>query len=370
LGKPGISPQVVQIVLTAYPVGFLVGCLVTRPAVAQYGHERTFVVVLVLALLAALGFVFTDFLPSWICFRLLGGMAMASLFVVCESWINLYAEHHNRGALFSIYMLTTAIAVLLGQVLVALAGPQSPHLFLVAAATVLLALVSKFVGGRWPALPAAEPEHASSARPVKRLGPLALFRLAPVTVVAIFQGGITNMNIFVLTPIYGTQIGLSAATTVGLVTTISIAGMLAQTPVGWLSDRFERRIILLVQGILSVTLCAAIAWLGNSSVPLLFVLFFIYGCTALTVYPVAMAFGASQLHSRHMVGASGTLLLLYSIGNVATPGISAGLMEHMGAPAMFLLLGGGAVLVAIAACYNLLRRPVTMATLQAVEEQV
>lgn len=369
LGKPGISPQVVQIVLTAYPVGFLVGCLVTRPAVAQYGHERTFVVILVLALLAASGFVFTDFLPSWICFRLLGGMAMASLFVVCESWINLYAEQHNRGALFSLYMLTTAIAVLLGQVLVGLVGPQSPHLFLVAAATVLLALVSKFVGRRWPALPATDPEHANSARPVKRLGPVALFRLAPVTVVAIFQGGITNMNIFVLTPIYGTQIGLSAATTVGLVTTISIAGMLAQTPVGWLSDRFERRIILLVQGILSVTLCAAIAWLGNSSVPLLFVLFFVYGCTALTVYPVAMAFGASQLHSRHMVGASGTLLLLYSIGNVATPGISAGLMEHMGAPAMFLLLGGGAVLVTIAACYNLMRRPVVAPAMQAVEER-
>ena len=371
LGKPGISPDVVQIVLTAYPVGFLVGCLVTRPAVAHYGHERTFVAILVLALLAAAGFVFTDFLPSWICFRLLGGLAMASLFVVCESWINLYAEHHNRGALFSIYMLTTAIAVLLGQVLVALVGPQSPHLFLVAAATVLLALISKFTWGRWPALPAApaDTDNASTARPVKRLGPLALFRLAPVTVVAIFQGGITNMNIFVLTPIYGTQIGLSAGTTVGLVTTVSIAGMLAQTPVGWLSDRFERRIILLVQGILSVALCAAIAWVGKLSEPLLFVLFFLYGCTALTVYPVAMAFGASQLHSRHMVGASGTLLLLYSIGNVATPGISAGLMEHMGAPAMFLLLGGGAVLVTFAACYNLMRRPVVATTMQAIEEQ-
>jgi len=371
LGKPGVSPEVVQIVLTAYPVGFLVGCLVTRPAVAHYGHERTFVAILVLALLAAAGFVFTDFLPSWICFRLLGGLAMASLFVVCESWINLYAEHHNRGALFSIYMLTTAIAVLLGQVLVALVGPQSPHLFMVAAATVLLALISKFTWGRWPALPAApaDTDNASTARPVKRLGPLALFRLAPVTVVAIFQGGITNMNIFVLTPIYGTQIGLSAGTTVGLVTTVSIAGMLAQTPVGWLSDRFERRIILLIQGILSVALCAAIAWVGKLSEPLLFVLFFLYGCTALTVYPVAMAFGASQLHSRHMVGASGTLLLLYSIGNVATPGISAGLMEHMGAPAMFLLLGGGAVLVTFAACYNLMRRPVVATTMQAIEEQ-
>lgn len=370
LGKPGISADVVQIVLTAYPVGFFVGCLVTRPAVAHYGHERTFMGVLVLALLAAAGFVFTDFVPSWICFRLLGGMSMASLFVVCESWINLYAEQHNRGALFSLYMLTTAIAVLLGQLLVALVGPQSPHLFPVAAATVLLALVSKFVGGRWPALPAspAEPDHAVG--PVKRLGPLALFRLAPVTVVAIFQGGITNMNIFVLTPIYGTQIGLSAATTVGLVTTISIAGMLAQTPVGWLSDRFERRLILLAQGLLSVTLCAAIAWLGNFSEPLLFVLFFLYGATALTIYPVAMAFGASQLHSRHMVGASGTLLLLYSIGNVATPGVSAGLMAYMGAPAMFLLLGGGAVLVTLAACYNLLRRPVSVPIVQAVEDRV
>ncbi|MEZ2330177.1 MFS transporter [Mesorhizobium sp. RCC_202] len=370
LGRPGISPQVVQIVLTAYPVGFLIGCLIARPTVAQYGHERTFVAILVLALLAASGFVFTDFLPSWICFRLLGGLSMGSLFVVCESWINLYAEQHNRGALFSLYMLTTAIAVLLGQVLVGLVGPQSPHLFPVAAATVLLALISKFIGGRWPALPVIAPEHTGSTTPVKRLGPLALFRLAPVTVVAIFQGGITNMNIFVLTPIYGTQIGLSAATTVGLVTTVSIAGMLAQTPVGWLSDRFERRVILLVQGVLSVTLCAAIAWLGNFSEPLLFVLFFLYGATALTVYPVAMAFGASQLHSRHMVGASGTLLLLYSIGNVATPGISAGLMQHMGAPAMFLLLGGGAVLVTLAACYNLLRRPVRAATLHTIEEQV
>ena len=372
LGKPGISPEVVQIVLTAYPVGFLIGCLVTRPAVAQYGHERTFVAILVLALLAAAGFVFTDFLPSWICFRLLGGLSMASLFVVCESWINLYAEQHNRGALFSLYMLTTAIAVLLGQLLVGLVGPQSPHLFLVSAATVLLALIAKFIGGPWPALPpsATDPEHAGSARPVKRLGPIALFRLAPVTVVAIFQGGITNMNVFVLTPIYGTQIGLSAGTTVGLVTTISIAGMLAQTPVGWLSDRFERRLILLAQGLLSVALCAAIAWVGNRSEPLLFLLFFLYGATALTIYPVAMAFGASQLHSRHMVGASGTLLLLYSIGNVATPGISAGLMAHMGAPAMFLLLGGGAVLVTLAACYNLLRRPAVAPAMQAVKEQV
>jgi len=371
LGKPGVDPDVVQIVLTAYPVGFLIGCLMTRPLVARHGHERTFLLILTTALLSALGFIFTDFMPSWFCFRLLGGMSMASMFVVCESWINLYAEQHNRGAMFSIYMLTTAIAVLLGQILVALVGPQSPHLFLVATATVLLAFAPKFAGLRWPTLPSvpADPAPAHGAKADRRLGPLALFRLAPVTVVAIFQAGITNMNIFVLTPLYGTQIGLSAVATVWLVTTISIAGMLAQTPVGWLSDRFDRRLMLLVQGLVSVTTCAAIAWVGTLSVPLLFVLFFLYGATALTIYPVAMAFGASQLHSRHMVAASGTLLLLYSIGNVATPGVAAGLMAHLGPPAMFLLLGGGAALVTLAACYNLLRRPLTAPVMQNVEER-
>ena len=78
LGKPGIAPDIMQIVLTAYPVGFLIGCLITRPLVVRYGHERTFLLILTTALLSAAGFVFTDFVPSWFCFRLLGGNFMAS----------------------------------------------------------------------------------------------------------------------------------------------------------------------------------------------------------------------------------------------------------------------------------------------------
>jgi hypothetical protein len=89
---------------------------------------------------------------------------------------------------------------------------------------------------------------------------------------------------------------------------------------------------------------------------LLFVLFFAYGATTLTIYPVAIAFANSQIESRHMVSASGGLLLLYSIGNVMTPGLAAGLMEHVAPQALFVMLGSGAALVAIAASFNLMRR--------------
>lgn len=359
LGVPDIEPGIVQTVLTAYPAGFLIGCLVTRFVVVRIGHEQTFALILALAFASTLGFAFTTSLLLWFCFRLVGGIAMAGMFVVCESWINLYAEERSRGAMFALYMLSTAVAILLGQILIGVVGAHSSYIFPVAAAFVATGIAPRLLGKRWPALPAAVVERDQAALggvPETRLGAWQLFKIAPVTVVSIIQGGVTNMNVFVLTPIYGTQIGLSAATTVGLITTLSIAGMLAQPPVGWLSDRFDRRIILLVQGVMSVTLCILIAALGNRSETILFLLFFLYGATALTMYPVAIAFANSRLPRRHMVAASGTLLLLYSVGNIATPGLAAGLMTQTIPQAMFVLLGAGALLVAVTACYNIVRK--------------
>jgi MFS family permease len=354
-----IDPHVVQFVLTAFPVGFLVGCLITRFLVASLGHERTFLLVSLLAALVTSGFIVTNMMPVWFCLRLLSGLSMAALFIVCESWINLYASERNRGTYFSLYMMMTSLAVLFGQLLVEAAGPHSPHLFLIATMVIAIGLVyCKFIGGRWPALPIwqsrADPLTVAPAEQRYRLWRLAI--LAPVTIVGVFQAGMTNMNVFAMTPIYGVHIGLSAATTVGLVTTFSVGGMLAQAPVGWLSDRVDRRLMLLVQGILAASLCAAIVWAGHNFVPLLFVLFFAYGATALTIYPVAIAFANSQIDGRHMVSASGGLLLLYSIGNVMTPGVAASLMENVAPQALFIMLGTGAGLVAIAASLNLLRR--------------
>lgn len=359
LGEAGISPGTVQVVLTAYPVGFLAGCLAARELVSRFGHERTFRLMVVLATVAAAGFTLTELKPAWIGLRLVGGFAMAGMFVVCESWINLYADQRNRGRLFGLYMLATAAAVLFGQLVLAIVGPGSPLAFGIGVTLVGLAVVGTLAVGRWPALPgmAAEPIDREGHAAAPGMGIVSLFRLAPVTVVSVFQSGVTNLNVFVLTPIYAERIGLAPRETVALVTTIGLACMLAQTPVGWLSDRLDRRVILLAQGLISMGLCATIAWLGARSTPLLFVLFFLYGCTALTVYPVAIAFANAQLPSRHMVAASGALLLLYSVGNILTPGLAAGLMAHTAPQAMLFVLGGGGLLVAIAAVANLVRPP-------------
>lgn len=359
LSKPDVPPLVVQAVLTAYPIGFLAGCLIARPLVARFGHARSFALITVVAAIASAGFLLTGFKPAWCALRIAGGISMAAMFVVCESWMNLYAQAHNRGRLFSLYMFATAAAVLCGQLMLTAIGTASTHGFAIASVIVLAAALGTLAIGPWPPLAQNAGGRQSTGRPAKgqRYGILQLFRIAPVTVVAIFQSGVTNLNVFVLTPLYAAEIGLTPSQALALVTTVSIAGMLAQTPVGWLSDRLDRRLILLTQGVLAASLCLAIAWLGARSLPALFVLFFVYGSIVLTVYPVAIAFANAKLPSRHMVSASGALLFLYSIGNIATPGLAARLMERTLPQAMLFFLGTGGLLVAIAAAANLVLPP-------------
>ncbi|WP_411905786.1 MFS transporter [Rhizobium mayense] len=362
LSQPGIDPGVVQLLLTGFPIGFLAGCLAARLLVARLGHRVAFLAVSFLAAFAGFGYMATAATPVWLVLRFLSGFSMAVLFVVSESWINHYADERNRGAYFSLYMMMTSLAVLFGQLLVEAAGPHSPHLFLMGALTITAGtLYCRFVGRPWPGLPMrpVRPLQADVTAADQRYGLWKLAVLAPVTIIAVFQAGMTNMNVFALTPLYGAKIALPAWTTIGLVTAFSMGGMLAQTPVGWLSDRLDRRWMLLVQGILAAALCAAIILLANHYVPLLFVLFFLYGATALTIYPVGIAFANSQIDSRHMVSASGGLLLLYSIGNVMTPGIAAGLMDYVAPYALFIMLGSGAALVSVGACFNLRRKAVT-----------
>ena len=118
------SAVAVQIILSGFPMGFLAGGLVTHGIVARLGHERTFRILALLTALVGVCFALSDQAVLWFLLRLINGVCMAVLFIVAESWINLYAGPSNRGTLFSLYMLMTSLSVLLGQLMVRLADPQ------------------------------------------------------------------------------------------------------------------------------------------------------------------------------------------------------------------------------------------------------
>jgi len=360
LGSGLFGEEAVRIVLTAFPIGFVAGCVAARSFVARLGHQRTFFAFAALTAVVSFGFAAESQPAIWFVLRFVNGLSMAVLFIVAESWINLYAGPKNRGTLFSLYMLMTSLSVLIGQVMVRLADPHGNALFLLAACVGIAGVLFARFGGAWPALPIVNPQAALSSGShgeAQPFGLLRLARLAPVTVIVAVQAGMTNLNVFVMTPLYGTEIGLSTSTTVGLTTAFSVGGLLAQAPVGWLSDTVDRRLLLVVGGGLATLFCGLIAALGNTTAWVLYTLFFVYGAVTLTIYPVAIAFANAQLETRFMVSVSGRLLLLYSIGGVFSPVISTHVMARFEPGALFVFLGTGAFLVMVAACFNLLRAP-------------
>jgi MFS family permease len=358
LGAERAGTSALSLVLTAYPAGFFAGCLLAHPIVARLGHRATFALAGGATALSGVAYALTGLLPVWSALRLANGIAIAMIFVVVESWVNLYAGAGKRGFFFSLYMSMTSLAVLLGQLLVEAAGPHSLLLFPLSTAVVAAGLIVCFAAGAWPPLP-AEDETAGEVTPVPARG-RSLLRLAvaaPATLMAVFLAGMTNMNIYSLLPIYGQQVGLTAADSVALLSAFSIGGLVAQSPFGWLSDRVDRRVLLTAQGTLVATCCGLASVLGAHAPLVLLNVFVGYGMLALPIYPVGVGLANVHTANRDRVTTAGALLMLYAIGSILTPSVATALMAAVAPFGLFLLLGSAAAALAIVACVGRLRGP-------------
>jgi MFS family permease len=129
LSGGSFSSQAVQLVLTGFPIGFLLGCLLTSTIVRRLGHEATFWAAAFLAGLAAIGFSFLVRPELMFALRIANGLSMAVLFITCESWINVYSRPGSRGAYFSLYMVATSLGVLFGQLLAGISAGQGDIAF-------------------------------------------------------------------------------------------------------------------------------------------------------------------------------------------------------------------------------------------------
>lgn len=339
----------IRVIVTGYPVGFLIGCATAHRLIARLGHGRTFQLMALLTAAATLLFLVSTDRWEWAALRAANGFALASAFTVAESWVNLDSGPRNRGSLIGFYMIMSTLGLATGQQMINLGDPAGQGLFILSAATCILSALPFAIDGRFrPArrMPAAAGTAVEADEGVSLA---RLLRITPVVAVAALQTGMTNMNFGVLAPIYAADTGHSAALAAGLVSTWSVGGVLAQLPVGWLSDRVDRRLILAGAGLVAALACLATATLGHLSTPLLFALFFVYGASTLSIYPVAIAYAGSKVESRFIVAISGRLLSVYAVGAVIAPALSNELMARLQPAALFLLLGTVALAVGLGA---------------------
>lgn len=308
----------IGLLVSGYYAGFIAGCWVAPHLVVRVGHIRTFAALSVIA--AGTILIYPMVVEPWVWWvmRAIAGFALAGLYTVIESWLNDRATNENRGALFSIYRAVDLSAMTAGLMLLNLATPEGFELFSLAALLMALAVVPvALTRGVAPA-----PVAAASLQ-LRRL-----YQASPLGVVGVFMVAMANAASMGLIPVFVQRSGFGVEAVAFAMAALVVGGALAQYPVGWLSDRFDRRSIVIVFTILAVLSgagVAAVSIYGAGFTPIVAATA-IFGAITMPLYSLLIAHVNDHLEPHEFVVASGGLLLIYGLGAVVGPLIASFVM--------------------------------------------
>jgi MFS family permease len=342
----GFSAQLVGYLGAAYFAGFIVACLVTPGLILRAGHIRVFAALSSLGAVAALVLALTVEPWIWLASRALTGFAFAGLATVVESWLNARAAAAERGRVLSIYRLVDLSCVTGGQFLLPWIGAEGFAIFVVVAIFFCLALLPISLSRQTSPAPPANP----------RLDVRRIWRLSPVACVGCLTIGLTNGAFRTVGPIYAQETALDLEQ-LALFMSLAIAGgALLQIPLGWLSDRIDRRWVLILA---TVGATGAGLWLsagGAVSAAAILAGGFLFGAFAMPLYSLSIAHGNDHASPADRVELSATLILMYGLGAVVGPLAAGQVMAWFGAPAFFAYTSVFHALFLLFVAYRMSRR--------------
>jgi len=308
-GLEGFTDPVIGLVMSAYFVGFFVGTFFGPALIRRVGHIRAFAMFAAVAAATVILHVLVIHPGVWLVLRVITGACLVGLYTVIESWLNAQTPNARRGQVFAAYMAVTLLALALGQALITRADPAGFTLFGVASILMSLAL-----------LPVA---FTSLAQPqpltTPRLGLRFLYATSPAAVAGALASGLVIGAFWGMGPVFAHRIGLDNAGVAGFMAATILGGAALQWPIGRLSDRVDRRRVLVAVGAAAAVLALAAAAVAPDSIGWLLACMTLFGGLAFSVYPLSVAHLNDHLQPDAILEGSSGLLLLHGVGAAAGP---------------------------------------------------
>jgi MFS family permease len=165
--------------------------------------------------------------------------------------------------------------------------------------------------------------------------------------------GLTNGSFWALAPVFCVAISSDLTLTAHFMTAVVLGSAVGQWPLGWLSDRTDRRYVLTGISLTGVFI-GTIVWLMSESLTYANVITLgaLWGAVAFPVYSISVAHANDRAESGTFVMVSAGLLLMYGIGAIAGPLLASALMTYSSAASLFLFT---AVIHLLLAAYVALR---------------
>ncbi len=315
--------------ISGYFAGFVVGCIIGPYLIYRAGHIRAYAAMVSLASAVALMHPLLINEWAWIALRFATGFCVACFYIVIESWLNERATNEVRGFIMSSYVIIALSGIMVGQFAVAFGSIEGYTLFILASIVVSFAVI-----------PVALTNSAQPA-PITlfRFRPAKLYATSPTAFVASFLIGISAGSTWMLAPVFATAKGFDTTIAASFSATMIAGGAVSQWPIGRLSDKFDRRLVLAALALGSAIACFASGLLTGSDLWGFMALVFLVGIFTHTTYAIAVAHAFDLTEPDSYVETSSGLLLFYGIGSTIGPLIISIIMESTGASSLFLSVG-------------------------------
>lgn len=331
----GYDTLTIGVIMSCYYFGFLGGSTIVPKLVANVGHIRVFAALASLASSTILVHGVIQDPVLWGLVRILTGFSYAGLFIVVESWLNDLATNKTRGKILALYMLLSHGGMAAGQFLLNLANPENIELFVLVSILISLALL--------PISLMRRPTPAFEAP--SRLRLKELFAISPMGVMSVFTAGGATGSIFALGAVFASQSGMSVAQISQFMALTILGGIVLQMPVGWLSDRFDRRSVIILT-CFAAGMAALACYMFAPMHGVFLTMAMLYGGLSMPLYGLGITHTNDHLDSSQFVSASSAMILCNGIGACIGPVTVAALMSVWGVQAffptiavMFMLLG-------------------------------
>ncbi len=308
-------------VMAGYSAGLVLSAFVTPRLVRNVGHVRTFAGLASIVSTAVLLFPLWVNPVFWFLLRVITGLCVSGMFIVCESWLNAASSNRNRGQILSLYMIVTYGALGLGQLLLNVSDESGFVRFIIVSCLLSMALVPLIL------LPAEAP----SVEGARSVSVNEIWRASPLAVVGVLACGLGPSAFFALGVVFGLAKGLPLVSVSIMMALPPMGVILSQYPIGWISDRFDRRSIIMLLSFVAAVIAAITMASGYYlSRFLLISLVTAFGVISLPIYSLVVAHANDHLQKEQVLGASAKLVLLYGMGSIVGPILVGFIMSRIG----------------------------------------
>lgn len=342
----GFPIVAIGLMTSAYSAGFVAGCLGTPFLVRRVGHIRVFSALSALIAAAVLTHALIINVPVWIILRIIAGFSFAGLYMLIESWINERSDNKNRGQVLSIYRMVDLVAVTAGQFLLTLSDPGDFVLFSLVAMLICLSI------------PPISMTKAEAPNPVANtsLNLRKLLQVAPLGVVGAVGVGLANGAFWGVAPVFVQQVGHSISIVPVFMSAVIVCGALFQWPVGALSDRLGRRVLLIACAVGGAASGVFLCVYASTSLAHLLVGGAMYGAFGFQLFSLSAAHANDYAEPDEFVAVSGGLLLLYGLGSVIGPLVAPVLMSVTAPQFLFAFTAAVHAFMVIYGAYRMTQR--------------